>query len=39
VLAEVLTNFLIRGEKHSFLEEMSPQKAAARVTSGFPPAE
>ena len=29
-LAEILTNFLMKGEEHHFMEEMSPQKAVVR---------
>ena len=37
VLADILTNFLIKGEEHYFMKELSPQKAMVRGSSSILP--
>ena len=37
VLAEILTNFVMRGDEHYLMEELLPQKAVVRDSSSIPP--
>jgi glycine oxidase len=39
LLAEILTNFVMRGDEHYFMEDLSPQKAVIRDSSSIPPTD